>query len=113
MREGAIWMPGCLRTVDLRLRARINYPVPFGSNINFSTTYVPILDSRNAIVAKMLILYAKRFAPDHYPMAISEEDRLMQKLKLEVVRALQSNENQRSEFGSEAVEDFNIAFAYL
>lgn len=113
MREGAIWMTGCLRTTDLRIRARITYPTPFGSNIDFSTAYVPILDSRNAIVAKMLILYAKRFAPEQYPMAISEEDRLMEKFKLEVVRALQGNENQRGEFGAEAVEDFNIAFAWL
>lgn len=113
MRQGQIWMPGCLQTTDLRLRARINYPVPFGPNINFSTAYVPILDSKNAIAAKMRILYATRFAPEQYPMAISEEDRLMQKLKMEVVRAMQANENQREEFGSEATADFAIAFSWL
>lgn len=113
MRNGQIWMPGCLTYRDLRIRARITYPVPFGPNINFATTYVPILDSRNAIVAKMLILYAKRFAPEQYPMAISEEDRLMQKLKLEVVRQLQAQENQRSEFGAEAVQDFAISYNWL
>src|SRR5271170_1087566 len=113
MRQGQIWMPGCLQTTDLRLRARINFPVPYGPNVNFSTTYVPILDSRNAIVAKMLILYAKRFAPEQYPLAISEEDRLMFKLKLEVVRGLQAQENQRSEFGNEAVADFAVAWSWL
>lgn len=113
MRQGQIWMPGCMIETDLRLRARITFPVPFGPNINFNTTYVPILDSRNAIVAKMLILYARRFAPEQYPMAISEEDRLMSKLKLEVIRALQANENQRTEFGAEAVEDFAISWSWL
>ena len=113
MRQGQIWMPGALQAVDLRLRARINYPVPFGPEINFATTYVPILDSRNAIVAKMMILYAKRFAPEQYGMCISEEDRLMTKLKLEVVRQMQATENQRSEFGAEAVQDFAIAWSWL
>ena len=113
MRQGQIWMPGCLRPTDIRLRARITFPLPTGPSINFTTTYVPILDSRNAIVAKMLILYAKRFAPDMYPMAISEEDRLMQKLKLEVVRQMQSQENSRGEYGSEAVIDFAVGWSQL
>jgi hypothetical protein len=113
LRQGQIWMRGCLTQIDLRLRARINYPVPFGPNINFKTTYVPIVDSKNAIVSKMLILYAKRFAPDLYPMAIQDETRLMSKLKLEVVRQMQANENQRAEFGGEAVQDFAIAWEWL
>ena len=113
MRQGQIWMPGCLQATDIRLRARINYPVPFGPNINFATTYVPILDSRNAIVSKMMIQYATRFAPEQYGMCISEEDRLMSKLKLEVVRQMQANENQRAEFGGEAVVDFAIAWSWL
>lgn len=113
MRQGQIWMPGCMQATDLRLRARITYPVPHGPSINFATAYVPIVDSRNAIVAKMMILYAKRFAPEQYGMCISEEDRLMQKLKLEVVRQMQSQENQRAEFGGDAVSDFAIAFSWL
>lgn len=114
MRQGQIWMPGCLQTVDLRLRARLNYPVPLSPvNLNFSTAYVPILDSKNAIVAKMLILYARRFAPDMYAMAIAEEKRLMAKLTLEVNRQLQMNENQRTEFGGEATGDFAGTWSQL
>jgi hypothetical protein len=113
MRQGQIWMPGALTETDLRLRARITFPLPKGPNINFATTYVPILDSRNAIVAKMLILYARRFAPELYQMCVAEEQRLMEKLKLEVVRAMQGQENQRAEFGDEAVQDFAIAWSWL
>jgi len=113
MRQGQIWMPGCLNTVDLRLRARITFPLPHGPSIDFTTTYVPILDSRNAIVAKMLILYAKRFAPDMYPMAIAEEMRLMDKLKLEVVRQMQSQENERAPFADEALTDFVLGWNQL
>jgi len=114
MREGSIWMPGSLDQTDLRIRARITYPVPlYSPTLNFSTCYVPILDSKNAIVAKMLILYARRFAPDLYQMAVAEEARLMAKLKQEVVRQMQANENQRQPFGDEAVQDFAIAWEWL
>lgn len=114
MREGTIWMRGCLQAVDLRLRARINYPVPlYSTNLNYSTAYVPILDSRNAIVAKMLCRYAMRFAPTMYPMCIQDETRFMGKLRLEVVRGLQAAENERAPFGDEATADFSIAWGWL
>jgi len=114
MRQGAIWMPGALTMRDLRLRARITFPsAPYSPTLNFATAYIPILDSRNAIVAKMLVQYAIRFAPDLYPMAIAEDKRYMDKLTLEVVRALQANENERAPFGDEAVQDFAIAWAWL
>ncbi len=113
MRQGMIWMPGCLQTTDLRLRARITYPEYLGPNIDFSTSYVPILDCKNAAVAKMMIKYAIRFAPEQYPMCVQEEKRQMDKLTLEVVRGLQAVENQREEFGAEAVQDFAVAFSQL
>lgn len=114
MRQGAVWMTGCLLETDLRIRARITFPsAPYSPTLNFSTAYIPILDSRNAIVAKMLVQYAIRFAPDLYAMAIAEDMRYMDKLKLEVVRALQANENERTPFGDEAVQDFAIAFSWL
>ena len=114
MRQGQIWMPGALTQRDLRLRARITFPTaPYSPTLNFQTTYVPILDCRNAVVAKMMISYSQRFAPELYQMSVAEEDRLMSKLRLEVVRQLQGTENQRSEFGAEATEDFAISFSWL
>ena len=114
MRQGQIWMPGCLTVRDLRLRARITYPaLLYSANLDFATTYVPILDSRNAIVAKMLINYAMRFAPEAYQMCVADEARQMSKLRLEIVRAMQNVENQRAGFGEEAVQDFAVAFSWL
>lgn len=114
MREGMIWMRGAMQPVDLRIRCRIGYPTPLSPvNLNFSTTYVPILDCKNAIVAKMRIQYAIRFAPERYQMCIAEEARMMSKLKLEVVRQMQSQENQRAVFGEEATADFAIAWDWL
>lgn len=114
MREGQIWMPGCTNQVDLRLRARITYPSPLWSvNLDYTTTYVPIVDSRNAIVSKMRIAYALRFAPDLYQTCVAEEARQMSKLRLEVVRAQQAIEDQRAEFGAEATQDFAVSFTWL
>lgn len=113
LREGQIWMPGAMLDTDLRLRARITYPTLLSSpTLNFATTYVPIADSRNAIVTKMLILYAKRFAPELYQMCVADEARLMAKLKQEVVRQMQVNENQRAEFGAAATQDFAMWWSW-
>lgn len=107
MRQNAVWMPGATQRVDLRMRLRITFPDFLDpKTINFSTAYIPIIDCGNAVVAKMLIYYAKRFAPEQYQMAIADETRLMDKLKLETVRQMQLTENQRAEFGAEAVTNF-------
>lgn len=107
LRQNAIWMPGCLVQVDLRLRCRITFPDFLDpTSIDFNTAYIPILSCQNAVVAKMLVLYAKRFAPEQYPMAVQEDERLIGKLKLEVVRELQNTEYQRSEYGTEAFNSY-------
>ena len=114
MRQGQIWMPGTTCQTDIRMRVRITYPDFLNpATIDYSTAYVPILDSRNAIVAKMLIRYAMRFAPENYQMVVADEKRLMSKLELEVVRQMQAQENQRVEFGSEAVQDFALTCSWL
>jgi hypothetical protein len=114
MREGQIWMPGCLSAVDLRLRARIGYPDNMSAtNLNYDTTYVPILNCADAIAAKMLVRYAQRFAPEQYTMAKDMEKEEMGKLKLETVRAMQSQESQRAEFGSEATANFAVSWSWL
>lgn len=106
MEQNAIVMPGCLQYTDLRLRCRITFPDFLNpATLDFSTAYVPILDCQNAIVAKMVVLYAKRFAPDMYQMAIAEDTRFIEKLKLEIVRQQQSIDNARTPYGEEAVGD--------
>lgn len=114
MRQGAIWMPGALTVRDLRIRARITFPsAPYSPTLDFATAYIPILDSRNAIVAKMLVQYAERFAPELVQSATMRSEFYMDKMRLEVVRALQGVENERKPFGDEAVADFAIAWSWL
>lgn len=108
MRQNAIWMPGTLTQFDLRLRVRITFPDFLDpTNIDFSTAYVPIPDSTNAIVAKMLRRYAMSFAPEMYQMAVSDEKEYISKLQLEVVRQQQTTESERVPYGEAAVTDHN------
>ena len=116
MRQGALWMSGATQEVDVRIRCRITFP-DFLANpsnpINFDTAYVPIVDSTNAIEAKMRRRYASRFAPEMKADAIADEKEYMGKLKLEAIRARQSQENMRAPYGDEAVADFAIAWSWL
>lgn len=103
MEQNAIVMPGCMEMVDLRLRCRIVFPEYLDPlTINFTNSYVPILSSKNAIAAKMRLIYATRFAPDQYQLAVAEEARQMDKLKSKVVRQQQSIANGSAPFGEEA-----------
>jgi hypothetical protein len=109
LRQNAIWMPGCLAMIDLRLRCRITFPdfSAFNPNtIDFDTAYIPILSCQNAVVAKMLVLYAKRFDPTQLAWAIQEDERMMGKLRLEVVRQMQNTENQREQYGDAATTGY-------
>lgn len=113
-RQGMIWMPGCTLQTDIRIRARIDFPTTYNvANLDFDTTYVPILNCADAVAAKMLVKYAIRFAPDMLAAAMQSEKEQMDKIFLETVRDLQKNENQRAEFGAEAVQDFAIAWGWL
>jgi hypothetical protein len=46
-------------------------------------------------------------------MCIAEEARMMAKLRLEVVRQMQAQQNARAAFGEEATADFGIAWGWL
>jgi len=114
MRQNAIWMPGAMVPVDLRIRCRITFPDYLNPDtIDFTSTYIPILDCQNAVNAKMVVMYAKRFAPEQYPMAVQEDERFMGKLRLAIVRQQQNTEYQRAPFGEEAVADFSASWMAL
>jgi hypothetical protein len=109
IRQDTVWMPGCLVPVDLRLRCRITFPDKGQFNpstVNFDTTYIPIADCQNAVVAKMLCLYARRFAPELKPMADADDEKYIFKLRQETVKAMQNTEYQRASFGDEATASY-------
>jgi len=111
-RQNAIWMPGALVAIDLRMRAFITIP-DFLSPvaIDFSTTYVPILNCQNAVADKMLVWYARRFAPDQYMNAKDAAADSMFELRQEIVRNQQNTEYQRAEYGSDATSSYGFLAA--
>jgi hypothetical protein len=109
VRQNAIWMPGCLAEVDLRIRCRITFPdyENFNPNtIDFDTAYVPILGCANTIAAKMLVLYAGRFAPERKADAEADDLKYTGKIRLSVVRQMQNTENQRIQYGDAATQGY-------
>jgi hypothetical protein len=109
MRQNAIWMPGAMLQVDLRIRCRITFPqVLDPANVDFDTAYVPILSCENAVEAGMRKKYAARFAPELKADAKQDYEDSLFKLKLEVNRQMQNTEYQRIEYGDEATEGFGI-----
>jgi hypothetical protein len=106
-RQNAIWMPGCLVPVDLRLRCLITFPDFLNpASINFSTTYVPILNCQNNVVDKMVVRYARRFAPEQYATAKDAQADSLFSLRQEVTRNMQNTEYQRNEWGAEATTGY-------
>jgi hypothetical protein len=105
-RGNAMWMPGALEAVDLRLRSKITLPDILGPNLDFATTYVPIIDAQDAIVDRMLVYYARRFAPDQAPAADFSSKESIFELQQETVRQAQRKQHRRADFGEEAVGNF-------
>lgn len=110
MRQNAIWMPGAMQAVDLRIRCRITFPqVLDPTNVDFTTVYVPILDCENAVEAGMRKRYATRFAPDMKADATQDYEDAIFKLKLEVNRQMQNTEYQRIGYGDEATAGLGMS----
>ncbi len=94
-RDDKIWFSGSTTTAfDMRLRYTATYPEFLGSSLDFTTTFVPILGSLNAVAAKMCTNYAFRLAPEQYALAKGVEQEMITKLKQEIVLQSQ-NQHQR------------------
>lgn len=48
-REDGIWMNGALQKCDIRIRGRKKLSLFFGDNIDYSTTYIPLMGCTNAV----------------------------------------------------------------
>lgn len=105
-RGNALWMPGALTSVDLRLRCKVALPPILGTSLNFADTYVPVLDADDAIVDRALVYYARRFAPDQLVAADASSKESIFELQKQTVREDQRAENARRDFGEEAVASF-------
>lgn len=103
-RDDAIWWVGSLQSCDVRLRGNIQFQSLSGTNLQFANIFVPIYDCERNLADKMMVRYARRFAPEQYATSVAEEAKSLFKLKFEVVYRRQTTENARADWGSD--EDF-------
>lgn len=52
-REDGIWMNGAIQPNDIRIRYRLKLPLFYGTNIDFSSTYIPVQTCTNAVAYKV------------------------------------------------------------
>src|ERR1700744_3674622 len=51
-RGDAIWMNGSIQNCDIRIRSRRKLTLFYGNNIDYSTTYIPVMGCVNAVANK-------------------------------------------------------------
>lgn len=69
-RQDAVWMPGTIVPMDFRFRYFASLPTLYTSAINVATTYIPILDSENAIAGRIIQQIALRQPATVTPAAL-------------------------------------------
>ena len=98
-RTDGIWMPGATLPRDVRLRYISTYPDLAFPNVNFNTTYVPILDSQDAIADKISVVYARRLGGTALADAMMAAKASIFKLKQRITRDRQKIDYQRKPYG--------------
>lgn len=98
-REDKIWFFGSTQLRDVRLRYYCALPQFFSPTLDFSSTFVPVLDSLDAIAYKGAVLYARMLGTPSLPDLIAEAKEQMFQLKNAYVRRTQGRDYQRKPYG--------------
>ena len=98
-RGDAIWMVGATTVRDIRLRYYANFPTFFSQTLDFETTFVPIMDSLDAIAYKTAVKYATMLgSPGLADLKMESKEQMFQ-LKNANTRRMQSEDYQRIPYG--------------
>jgi len=98
-REDKIWFVGSTQVTDVRLRYYCALPQYFSSTLDFSSTYVPVLDAGDAIAYKIVVLYARMLGSPGLPDLIGEAKEQMFQIKNAYTRRMQSQDFHRVSYG--------------
>ena len=107
-RQDRICLPGSLDYRDLRLRYLMMLSTLFVSHADPATTYVPILDSEEAIARVIDRLYAARQGGTLYEMRKAEADEAIYELVNEQVHRRQGTNYPTQAYGNEAPPVINF-----
>jgi len=99
-RGDQIWMVGSTQTNDLRLRYWCALPQFFSPTLDFSSTYVPIIDCVDAVAYKTAYKYATMLGMPGAELLKGEAAEQMFQLKQQHVRRAQSVNYYRIPYGT-------------
>jgi len=109
-RNYKIWMVGSTQTNDLRLRYWGSLPTFFSPTLDFSSTYVPIIDCTDAVAYKVAVMYARMLGSPGLPDLINEAKEQLFQLKNAVVKRTQMTDYQRQPYGNYSNSDTNNSY---
>lgn len=111
-RNDNIWFVGSTQTNDIRLRYYCSLPQFFSPTLDFSSTFVPVLDSADAVAYKIAVMYARMLGSPGLPDLIAEEKNQMFQLKNEYTRRTQSRDYRRIGYGHSGGDNNNFFLSW-
>ncbi len=109
-RNYQLWMVGSTQTNDLRLRYWGSLPTFYSPTLDFTSTYVPIIDCTDCLSYKIAVMYARMLESPGLPDLVNEAKEQTFQLKQQVVRRSQSIEYTRIPYGNYSNSDTNNSY---
>jgi len=97
-RNDNIWFVGSTQQRDIRLRYYCALPQFFSPDLDFANTYVPVLDSLDAIALKTVTKYARMLESPGLGEVQAEAKEQMFQLKNQYTRRTQSQDYMREKY---------------
>jgi hypothetical protein len=109
VRGNVLYFNGCTQNMDIRLRGWMNIPtVAFSQSVDYTQTYVPIVDSADAIAA-YCVLYYDMMQGAGAPESLQQveackqaAEEAMNDLRLNQIRQMQGKTYNRVPYGSDS-----------
>ena len=111
-RQDNIWFVGSTQMRDIRLRYYCSLPQFFSPTLDFSSTYVPVLDSLDAIALKTVAKYARMLGSPGLPEIVAEAKEQMFQLKNQYTRRTQSQDYLREKYEHSGGDNNNFFFSW-
>ena len=111
-RNSNINFHGATQMRDIRMRYFGSLPQFFSSTLNFNTTYVPVLDSTDALAYLTAVKYARMLGSPSLADLMAESKNQLFQLKNATVRRMQSIDFARRPYGNSS-GDLNNEASFL
>jgi len=101
-RTDGIWMNGSTTTTDVRIRYICTFASLAGSTVDWTQTFVPIMDCQEAVADKISVRYSARLGGGSLQYAMQKAKESIFHLRQQITRDRQKIDYQRPIYGSNA-----------